>query len=332
MLVSEVPELRRFWYPVARSADVGDAPAEARLLGQDLVLWRPTPGEPVRAAGHRCPHRGAVLTDGWITDGCLVCPYHGWRWAADGACTLVPANGPEVAVPTRTRLGSVDAVERHGLVWVRLEPGPHDLPDWGEAAAWGVVPVAFERWACAAPVFVENNLDVAHVAWVHQGTMGDPTKPVLPPFTVERTPFGLHFDITYKADIQGGLAASTGLAGTIDRRSRIELLQPLAFRLDISYDNGLRHVIHKVATPVDDGVTLVVQVLSRNVEPDDWGPVVAADRAIVAEDRSVLEKLPHDLPLDLTATPHTRADRMTVEYRRLLAELRDGAPVDVSLS
>jgi phenylpropionate dioxygenase-like ring-hydroxylating dioxygenase large terminal subunit len=321
MLVSEIPALRQYWYPVARSADIGTGPTPARLLGQDLVLWRPSARSPVLASDHRCPHRGAPLTDGRVTDGCLVCPYHGWRFGADGICRLVPANGPLATVPPRARLASVDASERHGYVWVRLEPGPHRLPDLGPAADWGVVPVAFEHWRCAAPVFVENNLDIAHVPFVHQATMGDPEHPELPPFTVERTADGLRFELTYRADLREGLAGSTGLSGAVDRHAVVELLQPLAFRLDISYANGLRHVIHKVATPIDDGTTLVVQVLSRNVEPDDWSQVVAADRAIVAEDRALLEKLPKDLPLDLTANPHTRADRMTVEYRRLLAEL-----------
>jgi phenylpropionate dioxygenase-like ring-hydroxylating dioxygenase large terminal subunit len=225
----------------------------------------------------------------------------------------------------------VDATERDGFVWVRLEPGRHDLPDFGEAAAWGIVEVAFEPWSCAAPVFVENNLDIAHVPFVHRNTMGDPDHPELPPFVVDRTADGLRFALTYKADLRPALAGSTGMAGAVDRASVIELLQPLAFRLDISYANGLRHVIHKVATPVDDGTTLVVQMLSRNIAPPDWAPVIAADRAIVTEDRSLLEKLPLDLPLDLTAVPHTSADRMTVEYRRLLAELRSGVGLrDVS--
>jgi phenylpropionate dioxygenase-like ring-hydroxylating dioxygenase large terminal subunit len=324
MLVSDAPTLRRFWYPVLRSSDVGVAPAPARLLGQDLVVWRPAPDAPAVAADHRCPHRGAVLTDGWVDDGCLVCPYHGWAWTDDGALRLVPANGPGAAVPSRTRLGVVDAVERHGFVWVRLEEGPYGLPDFGDAADWGIVPVAFEPWSCSAPVFVENNLDIAHVPFVHRATMGDPDHPELPPFSVERTATGLRFELTYRADLREALAGSTGLAGAVDRHAVVELLQPFAFRLDISYANGLRHVIHKVATPIDDGTTLVVQVLSRNRAPDDWDPVVAADRAIVAEDRALLEKLPIDVPLALDAAPHTRADRMTVEYRRLLAELVDG--------
>jgi phenylpropionate dioxygenase-like ring-hydroxylating dioxygenase large terminal subunit len=331
MLVSDVPALRRYWYPVAQSIDVEAHPVPARLLGQDLVLWRPEPGVAVRAADHRCPHRGAVLTDGWVSDGCLVCPYHGWAWRDDGALRRVPANDAAVPVPARARLGTVDAVERHGFVWVRLEPGAHELPDFGDAASWGVVPVAFERWACSAPVFVENNLDIAHVPFVHRNTMGDLDHPELPPFVVERTADGLRFELTYRADLREALAGSTGMAGAVDRHALVELLQPFAFRLDISYANGLRHVIHKVATPVDDGTTLVVQVLSRNIAPEDWAPVVAADRAIVAEDRSLLEKLPVDLPLDLTATPHTRADRMTVEYRRMLAELSAGVGLrDVS--
>ena len=52
MLVSDIPALRQYWYPVARAADVDARPVPARLLGQDLVLWRAEPAAPVLAADH----------------------------------------------------------------------------------------------------------------------------------------------------------------------------------------------------------------------------------------------------------------------------------------
>jgi phenylpropionate dioxygenase-like ring-hydroxylating dioxygenase large terminal subunit len=36
----------------------------------------------------RCPHRGVALSLGTITDGCLACPFHGWRFGADAEIKL----------------------------------------------------------------------------------------------------------------------------------------------------------------------------------------------------------------------------------------------------
>ena len=86
------------WYAVLASDEVpADQPVPFRRLGADLVFWRSPAG--VHAAVDRCPHRQAKLSIGRLVDGCLECPFHGWRFAADGSCTRVPAH------PTRARSG-----------------------------------------------------------------------------------------------------------------------------------------------------------------------------------------------------------------------------------
>ena len=65
-----------------------DRPVAARLLDEPLVLVR-LDGE-VRAFKDLCVHRGTALSLGWVEDGCLVCPYHGWTYDPDGVCTRIP--------------------------------------------------------------------------------------------------------------------------------------------------------------------------------------------------------------------------------------------------
>src|SRR4051812_2963563 len=79
--------LRRYWHPVAWSEEVRDRPVPARLLDQPLVLWRSN-GQ-VRAFYDLCIHRGTPLSLGWIDEGQLVCSYHGWHYAASGACMRI---------------------------------------------------------------------------------------------------------------------------------------------------------------------------------------------------------------------------------------------------
>ncbi len=46
--------------------------------GRDLVVV--SHRGKVHVLDGTCPHRGAPLAEGWVSDGCLVCPWHGWAF------------------------------------------------------------------------------------------------------------------------------------------------------------------------------------------------------------------------------------------------------------
>src|SRR6266542_899641 len=80
--------LRRFWLPVALSAELPGAdciPLRVKALGEDLIAFRDTGGRPglVDAYG---PHRGAPLFFGRNEENGLRCVYHGWKFDVDGNC------------------------------------------------------------------------------------------------------------------------------------------------------------------------------------------------------------------------------------------------------
>jgi nitrite reductase/ring-hydroxylating ferredoxin subunit len=77
--------LRACWHPVGFAAALTDTPRPADLLGEPLVLWRGTDGG-VRVMSYRCVHRGTALSLGTVRGDQIVCPYHGWRYDADGRC------------------------------------------------------------------------------------------------------------------------------------------------------------------------------------------------------------------------------------------------------
>ena len=132
--------LRAYWYPVVREDLLGQEPIRVEICGEAVAVVR-LDGRPA-AMIDRCPHRDARLSDGTVVDGCLQCPYHGWLFDADGACTLIPALGPESAAVTRTPATSLATRVEHGLVWVALEEPRSELieiPEWGDpelGVAW----------------------------------------------------------------------------------------------------------------------------------------------------------------------------------------------------
>ena len=70
---SEWKALARFWHPVARSAQVKDKPVAARLLDENLVVFRTSHG--VTVARDLCLHRGAKLSLGEMAGDNLVCGF-----------------------------------------------------------------------------------------------------------------------------------------------------------------------------------------------------------------------------------------------------------------
>src|SRR5690348_7961968 len=141
---ADVAALRACWHPVAFGHDVADRPVHADLLGEPLVLWR-GPDRGPRANSDLCVHRGTALSLGWITGDELVCPYHGWRYRADGRCAAIPQLEDPSRVPAKARIGAFGCQERYGLIWVALAEGTRAggrRVDGGDGRA---VPVALRR-------------------------------------------------------------------------------------------------------------------------------------------------------------------------------------------
>lgn len=326
MLVSEVPAFKEYWYPVAYSGDLTDAPRAVRLLGDNYVVWRGKDGS-LGCAVDECPHRAARLSQGWLEDGEIVCPYHGWAFNTSGACTRIPQQDDDLPIPPRARTINVLVAERYGLVWVCPGIPRADIPDLPEAEdpSFKVMHELMEVWTTSAPRVIDNALDLAHVAWTHRNTIGDTSASQFLSFEINRDGHKLRSRVSYKARLTEALKANTGLTGegfTV-RFTNNELVQPFVYKDVMEYENGLRHVLFKTATPVDDTHTLFCQFIARNDDPDETkcANIIALDRQIQNEDRELLNNIRPEFPLDTRTEMHCRADRMTVEYRKILAEL-----------
>jgi phenylpropionate dioxygenase-like ring-hydroxylating dioxygenase large terminal subunit len=86
------------WYSVAEARKLKGKPMGLERLGRKIVLWRDGSGT-FRAALDRCPHRGAAPSQGKVLDGEIQCPWHGFRFGPDGACTRMPCEGSEARIP-----------------------------------------------------------------------------------------------------------------------------------------------------------------------------------------------------------------------------------------
>lgn len=321
--ITDHAAFRRFWYPIARGdALVAGELVPRRLLGVDLVLWRGEDGA-LSAAVDRCPHRDARLSVGWV-DGCrIVCPYHGWEYGSDGRCDRIPQLDEGSPLPPQARLESVQVQERYGWVWACLDDDPAlPIPDIPEASdrQWRTVHEPESEWRCPATLLIENNIDPAHIAFVHKESFGTPLEPKVPIADVERGPTGM--TSAYEVPVQG----RPGEMSATVRTTTTRLHGPVLALIRIVYPDGLEHLMVKACTPVDDTETRQLQQVLRNDTEDDRPAqdIIDFDAGVWEEDKLVLETAHHDWYLELTANVHVRVDRPSIEYRRFIADVVDG--------
>jgi aminopyrrolnitrin oxygenase len=101
------------WYLFCESRQLKDKPFSQRILGRQLVAYRKASGQ-VAVMDARCAHLGADLGCGTVVGETIQCPFHHWRYGADGVCNSIPHLGQ---VPHFARLHTYPAEERHGCVF-----------------------------------------------------------------------------------------------------------------------------------------------------------------------------------------------------------------------
>jgi len=312
--------LRDQWYVVADASDIESSPVGVTLLGDRYVVWRANDGV-LAAAADRCPHREAPLSLGHVHDGCLVCPYHAWAFASDGGCVDVPSSGPGAPIAAAAKLDVLPTRELYGLVWLCVGTPLGEPPRIAQDAdpSFRRLTAGMETWSVSATRMADNFCDVAHFPYVHAGTIGPDTDPVVAPISV----VALDADFTgyeYTVDVHDEHG------NDVRQRMSTGFHLPFVVRSDTFYESGTRaghdRVLLLCTTPVDDVTSLFTFVVWRNHDHEvPAEEVLAFDRAIGAEDRRMLERIPGVLPLDVSATVSVRSDRLSVEWRRQFREL-----------
>ena len=271
----------------------------------------------------RCPHRGARLSLGRVEAGHLECPYHGWQFAPSGLCIHVPAL-PSFTPPATHCVQAFEVREAHGLAWVRLAPGASELPAFPAESDARLRKLNCGPYAVAtsAPRIVENFLDMAHFAFVHEGWLGARGASTIDDYRVEETPTGLRATQCKAWQPQSNLH-STAPAQV---EYGYEVVAPYTAVLTKVPESGTtavadwREAIALFIAPVDAERSLCWfrLAVADFDSPDE--KLRAFQDTIFRQDQPVLEsQQPRRLPLDLRAELHTSADRASSAYRRFLS-------------
>lgn len=158
------------WYVIATVRELSPTKMNPlRRFGRDWIVRRTSEGQWI-AQEDRCPHRSAKLSLGKLEHGCVSCPFHGFRFDDSGRCTWVP----EIAkAAPGLQVETVPLSVSQGFLWFPMEAPSTTIPWFEEldsksfSHSWSK-----HRWMKHFTRCVENQLDYAHLPYIHRTSIG----------------------------------------------------------------------------------------------------------------------------------------------------------------
>lgn len=323
-----------FWYPIAKSEDIVSYEAHRTMvLGQNLVAFRDGDGA-ARVLSDVCIHRGGALGKGWVRDGAVVCPYHGWRFGGDGKCNHIPTLNDD-QVPARAKVDSYPVQERYGIVFAFLG----DLPEEERPPLFEIEEFGKEGWRENKLVVfevnafyersIENGLDPSHNEFVHPQQGSPNMNPDIRrrPLDMQDGPWGSEFLVRFENkqtdtralpdEEHSGVPEVTAGSGYVGPNQMITWIK-------FSEDNKFHQYFFEA--PIDESHTRIFFVNMRTfmLEPENDSRLVKVNLAIAQEDIDILESLdPIGTPLSPTEEVLVPSDGAIVSYRKFLKQWKD---------
>ena len=168
--------MRRHWQVICLSEEVNEpdgTPIRARVLGEDLVVFRDSEGR-LGVLGEHCPHRRASLVYGRNEFSGLRCLYHGWKMDVSGQVLDMSSEPNASGLKEKVKHMAYPAHEWAGMVWAYMGPSetltPFTPPAWAPNAS---VRVSISKMVipCNWAQIMEGQIDSAHSSSLHSSDM-----------------------------------------------------------------------------------------------------------------------------------------------------------------
>ncbi len=314
------PMLQNFWYGVAHSTHVTTKPYALTFMGHEVVLYRGAASQLIALDG-RCRHRGTALAQGWVEGDGIHCPYHGWRYEADGSCSHVPANQPEMTIPRQARLRAYTVQEHYGLVWLfwgtDLTQARTPIPSLPEYATqgWRTIHGDF-TWDGPLTRVIANTLDMAHAPFVHATAFGRKASPAVQAYKLEQQDWRASGMITFETKPAYSLKLILG-KNPPNGSFRATFYMPNITRVDLQFGQ-FHFVLFLIHLPISETMTITKWLHIRNfittplADSFMYRDVV---KTFTQDHGAVRSQL--DAPLDLSAEVHVPSDALELAFRKL---------------
>jgi phenylpropionate dioxygenase-like ring-hydroxylating dioxygenase large terminal subunit len=331
--------IKNSWYVAGHAGEIGNVPIARRVLGQPVLLYRLSSGEPA-ALLDRCPHRKVPLSAGRRCGDDIQCGYHGLRFGPDGTCLSIPGQRD---IPFNANATPIAVIDRNDLTWVWMGEAkladPNLIPvfpwlsnpDWTSKCSTGYLRIAANH-----QLLTDNLLDLSHETYVHERTIGNVEEHSIAEYPAETTVqdrqiLRAHREMSAIAP-PPFFAMILNTDRPIDRwqtavfaTPTINMTESGAYRHDEPRGNAAMARVLHLLTPETETSTHYFWIVSRNYRVDDEALGAAIGQAIVStfdEDRSMLELQQAALTDEAGPVPGFAlvVDRAPILARRMYAE------------
>jgi 5,5'-dehydrodivanillate O-demethylase oxygenase subunit len=253
--------LRQFWQPVGMSSEVAAGKAiPIHVMDEKFTLFRGESGT-AHVVAHKCSHRSAQLSTGWVKGDTIQCMYHGWKFDGQGCCVERPGEKNTAAFP-QANIASYPTQEYLGLIYAYFGEGePPLFPPFKEYEDIGVIENHALIFPCNWFQTMENHFDETHIAFVH--TFGDShddlgRKYEMPEMNIYETDYGM----IRESKVSGG------------KLRKVHYLLPNIMRIMIPTFNDLMEVggwrdTNIIIVPTDDKNHRVYFTMNVHIEEKD---------------------------------------------------------------
>ncbi|MGB4661047.1 MAG: aromatic ring-hydroxylating dioxygenase subunit alpha [Mobilitalea sp.] len=318
--------IKNQWYTVLDSKEL----KENSMIGvtrfsEKLVFWRDS-NHMVRCVFDQCCHRGASLSGGKLVNNHVECPFHGFQYDSTGKVVVIPANGKNKAVPDNYKVNSYLAKEAYGFIWVWFGSREEEIPEipFFEELKQGYSYGTFcENWGVHYTRAIENQLDVVHLPFVHNTTIGRGNKTLVNGPVVKWNDNLMTFYVKNEEDA-GQIPQTPNEIEDYEKLFSLQLLMPNLWQ------NRISDKVRIVAafTPIDDENT---RIYIRFYQSFTKLPVLRqivnilsniANKKILHQDRRVvITQLPKKSELTMGENL-IQGDLPIIEYRKKRNELK----------
>ena len=264
------------WYVVEESSVVvPNKPHKVELANSPIAIWK-TPENQYAAISDVCPHRGASLSKGRIdsTRGCLVCPYHTFKYDKTGRLVQTPGQ-QSMRMNTnynfKTDVPHYPVLEKNGWVYVLNKPlfDINELRYYNDPATiWTEPEATDDNYRCVqlrkrfnqdARTVTENSLDILHISEVH--TFGNKKRPLPITEKLDKLAEG-HYRYTYQYEA-GEDSIPAKIFGINTLIVENEYVLPHTSVARVRFGNFVNTIVTS-ALPINDNETMLFVKAYRN--------------------------------------------------------------------
>ncbi len=95
------------WHALGQASELINRKASEFVIGERIIAVL-ADGDNIYAIDSVCAHQGGPLAKGFVADGCVTCPWHGWQYRLKDGCNTVTKKKMLDTYPTRIVSGQLE--------------------------------------------------------------------------------------------------------------------------------------------------------------------------------------------------------------------------------